>query len=51
MAKRAAELTPFPGLDELVDRSLVRLWLYCGLFWLLVTPSLGVTISAARGHQ
>jgi cytochrome c oxidase cbb3-type subunit I len=46
MATRAAELTPFPGLDELVDRSLVRLWLYWGLFWLLFTPSLGVTISA-----
>jgi cytochrome c oxidase cbb3-type subunit 1 len=46
MATRAAELPPFPGLDELVDRSLVRLWLYWGLFWLLFTPSLGVTISA-----
>lgn len=46
MATRAAELKPFPGLDELVDRSLVRLWLYWGLFWLLFTPSLGVTISA-----
>jgi cytochrome c oxidase cbb3-type subunit 1 len=43
---RAAEATHFPGLDELVDRSLVRLWLYWGLFWLMFTPSLGVTMSA-----
>ena len=46
MATRAAELPGLPSLDELVDRSLVRLWLYWGLFWLLFTPSLGVTISA-----
>jgi cytochrome c oxidase cbb3-type subunit I len=32
-------------LDDLVDRRLVRLWLYWGMFWLLLTPSIGVTIS------
>ncbi|GIT72039.1 MAG: hypothetical protein Ct9H300mP28_18530 [Pseudomonadota bacterium] len=33
-------------LDALVDKKLVRLWLYWGLFWLMFTPSIGVTISA-----
>jgi cytochrome c oxidase cbb3-type subunit 1 len=46
MATRAAELPGQPSLDVLVNRSLVRLWLYWGLFWLLFTPSIGVTISA-----
>ncbi len=32
-------------LDELVDRPVVRVWLYWGMFWLMVTPSVGVTIS------
>ena len=32
-------------LDELVDWRVVRTWLYWGMFWLLVTPSVGVTIS------
>jgi cytochrome c oxidase cbb3-type subunit 1 len=46
MAIRAAEVPGLPSLDELVDRSLVRLWLYWGLFWLMFAPSIGVTISA-----
>jgi len=33
------------NLDELVDSSVVRTWLYWGMFWLIVTPSVGVTIS------
>ena len=33
------------NLDELVDTSAVRTWLYWGMFWLVVTPSVGVTIS------
>ena len=33
------------NLDELVDQELVRKWLYWGLFWLMFTPSVGVTIS------
>ena len=33
------------NLDELVDQGLVRKWLYWGLFWLMFTPSVGVTIS------
>jgi cytochrome c oxidase cbb3-type subunit I len=37
--------TNFKHLDELVDQRLVRLWLYWGMFWLLLTPSLGVAIS------
>ncbi|MFA1625390.1 cbb3-type cytochrome c oxidase subunit I [Rhizobium mongolense] len=32
-------------LDELVDRPVVRVWLYWGMFWLMVTPSVGVAIS------
>ena len=41
---RPAEGT-FPELDSLVDRDLVLKWLYWGLFWLMFTPSIGVTIS------
>ena len=33
-------------LDELVDAQVVRTWLYWGMFWLMVTPTVGVTISA-----
>jgi cbb3-type cytochrome oxidase subunit 1 len=33
------------NLDELVDSSVVRTWLYWGMFWLMITPSVGVTIS------
>jgi cytochrome c oxidase cbb3-type subunit 1 len=36
----------FANLDDLVDFRLVRLWLYWGMFWLLLTPTFGVTISA-----
>ena len=32
-------------LDELVDARVVRTWLYWGMFWLMVTPTVGVTIS------
>lgn len=46
MAERAAELAAFPPLDDVVDKRLVRLWLYWGMFWLLFTPSIGVTISS-----
>jgi cytochrome c oxidase cbb3-type subunit 1 len=45
MVERAAELTQ-EDLDDLVDRPLVRLWLYWGMFWLMLTPTVGVTISA-----
>src|SRR3546814_7454704 len=45
MVERAAELRP-EDLDELVDRRLVRLWLYWGMLWLMLTPTVGVTISA-----
>ncbi|HYG91488.1 MAG TPA: cbb3-type cytochrome c oxidase subunit I [Azospirillum sp.] len=45
MVERAAEID-YTNLDALVDRRLVRLWLYWGMFWLLFTPSLGVTISS-----
>jgi cytochrome c oxidase cbb3-type subunit 1 len=33
-------------LDGLVDQRLVRTWLYWGMFWLMLTPTAGVTISA-----
>ena len=36
----------FPDLDSLIDRGLVLKWLYWGLFWLMFTPSIGVTISS-----
>jgi cytochrome c oxidase cbb3-type subunit I len=32
-------------LDALVDWSAVRVWLYWGMFWLLVAPSVGVLLS------
>jgi cytochrome c oxidase cbb3-type subunit I len=40
-----AENNDFKHLDDLIDKRLIRLWLYWGMFWLLLTPSLGVTIS------
>src|SRR6266545_3147769 len=33
------------NLDDLVDWRVVRTWLYWGMFWLLVMPSVGVAIS------
>ena len=33
-------------LDSLVDQRLVKVWLYWGMFWLMLTPTVGVTISA-----
>jgi cytochrome c oxidase cbb3-type subunit 1 len=37
---------PLPAqLDQLVNFPLVRLWLYWGMFWLLLTPTFGVMIS------
>jgi cytochrome c oxidase cbb3-type subunit I len=32
-------------LDALVDWPVVRIWLYWGMFWLLVAPSVGVALS------
>lgn len=46
MVERAAVTTALPTPDALVDTKLVRLWLYWGMFWLLFTPSIGVTISS-----
>jgi cytochrome c oxidase cbb3-type subunit I len=40
-----AENNEFKHLDDLIDTRLIRLWLYWGMFWLLLTPSLGVTLS------
>ena len=40
-----ANKNEFARLDDLVNYPLVRLWLYWGLFWLMFTPSIGVTIS------
>ncbi len=36
----------FPDLDDLIDKLLIRKWLLSGLFWLMFTPSIGVTISS-----
>ena len=33
-------------LDELVDLRVVRIWLYWGMFWLMVMPSVGVALSS-----
>ena len=33
-------------LDEVVDWPVVRTWLYWGMFWLIVTPSIGVALSS-----
>jgi len=43
MADKA--ITQADRLDDLVDRGLVRLWLTWGMFWLMLTPSIGATIS------
>ena len=37
-------------LDELVDWPVVRTWLYWGMFWLIVTPSIGVLISSTFNY-
>ena len=37
-------------LDDLVDWVVVRTWLYFGMFWLLVTPSIGVALSSLFNH-
>ena len=31
--------------DDLIDRKLISLWLYWGLFWLMLAPSVGMLIS------
>jgi cytochrome c oxidase cbb3-type subunit 1 len=38
---------PYAGLDldSLVDWPVVRTWLYWGMFWLMVAPTVGATIS------
>ncbi len=46
MADTTAALDAFPDPDSLIDRELILKWLYSGLFWLVVTPSIGVTISS-----
>ena len=32
-------------LDDLVNKSLVKIWIYWGLVWLMFTPSIGALIS------
>src|SRR5882724_13659829 len=36
----------FPDPDSLIDRELILKWIYWGLFWLMFTPSICVTISS-----
>jgi len=45
MAELAASRVELPDPDTLIDRRLILQWLYWGLFWLMFTPSIGVTIS------
>jgi len=45
MATTTQAAPGFPDLDSLIDRELILKWTYWGLFWLLFTPSIGVTIS------
>lgn len=45
MASATAQAA-FPDLESLIDRDLILKWLYWGLFWLMFTPSIGVTISS-----
>jgi cytochrome c oxidase cbb3-type subunit 1 len=44
MAEAAAP-PDLPDPDTLINRGLILQWLYWGLFWLMATPSVGVTIS------
>jgi cytochrome c oxidase cbb3-type subunit 1 len=46
VAGTTAAQDAFPDLDSLIDRELILKWLYWGLFWLLFTPSIGVTMSS-----
>jgi len=39
------EASAIAELDQLVDRPLVRTWLYWGLFWVLFAPTIGVIVS------
>ncbi len=45
MATMTSGQGEFPDPDSLIDRALILKWLYWGLFWLMFTPSIGVTIS------
>ena len=42
----AARSPDLPDPDTLINRGLILQWLYWGLFWLMATPSVGVTISS-----
>jgi cytochrome c oxidase cbb3-type subunit 1 len=44
-ATTAVDVAERINLDELVDRSLVRIWLIWGMFWLMFMPAVGVLIS------
>src|SRR5947208_10168201 len=37
-------------LDDLVDWRVVRTWLYLGMVWLMLTPSVGVMISGVFNY-
>lgn len=45
MSASRTDQAQYPDLDTLVDRALVLKWLYWGLFWLLLAPSIGALIS------
>lgn len=40
-----ANTTAIPNPDDLIDREVIKKWLYWGLFWLMFTPSIGAFAS------
>ncbi len=40
-----ASATAIPKPDDLIDRALIKKWLYWGMFWLMFTPSIGAFAS------
>ncbi len=37
--------SPYPDLDSLIDKPLIRQWLYWGLFWVMFAPTIGVIVA------
>src|ERR1700736_2362655 len=45
MIRDAPAVTAPADLDQLIDRDLIRKWLYWGLFWVMFAPTIGVIVS------
>ncbi len=39
------DASTLPDLDALIDRPLIRKWLYWGLFWVMFAPTIGVIVA------